>query len=77
MVPRMSGLAMVADIEVLIKRAHIERMTLQLGQELITQRDQFRSIEEDLEHAKFISPLQQSITNHVRNRHSKKQSGSP
>ena len=61
MIRRIFGLAKVADIadiEDLKERARIERMTLQLGRTLATQRDQFRSIEEVVELAKSISPLQ-------------------
>lgn len=61
MMRRIFGLAKVADIadiEDLEARAHIERMTLQLGKLLVTQREQFHSIEEVIERAKIISPLQ-------------------
>ncbi len=61
MMRRIFGLAKVADIadiEDLEARACIERMTLQLGKILVTQRDQFHSIEEVIERAKIISPLQ-------------------
>ena len=60
MMRRIFGLAKVADIadiEDLEERARIERMTLQLGKILVTQRDQFRSIEEVIERAKSLSPL--------------------
>ena len=61
MMRRIFGLAKVADIadiEDLNERARIERMTLQLGKILVTQRDQFSTIEEVVEQAKTISPLQ-------------------
>jgi 5-methylthioribose kinase len=60
MMRRIFGLAKVADIadiKDLKERARIERMTLQLGKILATQRDQFRSIEEVVERAKTLSPL--------------------
>lgn len=61
MIRRIFGLAKVADIadiEDLEARARIERMTLQLGKLLVTQREQFHGIEEVIERAKIISPLQ-------------------
>jgi 5-methylthioribose kinase len=61
MMRRIFGLAKVADIadiEDLKERACIERMTLELGKALATQRDQYTSIEEVIELAKTISPLQ-------------------
>jgi 5-methylthioribose kinase len=61
MMRRIFGLAKVADIadiEDLKERARIERMTLELGKALATQRDQYTSIEEVIELAKTISPLQ-------------------
>jgi 5-methylthioribose kinase len=60
MMRRIFGLAKVADIadiEDLKERARIERMTLELGKTLITQRNQFNSIEEVIDRAKSISPL--------------------
>ena len=60
MMRRIVGLAKVgdiADIEDLKERAHIERMTLELGKALVIQRDQFKSIEEVIDRAKTISPL--------------------
>ena len=51
-------IADIADIEDLKERARIERMTLELGKALATQRDQYTSIEEVIELAKTISPLQ-------------------
>ena len=60
MMRRIFGLAKVADIadiEDLKERARIERMTLQLGKTLVTQRDQIKTIEEVVELAKTISPL--------------------
>ena len=60
MMRRIFGLAKVADIadiEDLKERARIERMTLQLGKQLVTQRDEFSSIEAVIEEAKKLSPL--------------------
>ncbi|MCZ6671655.1 MAG: S-methyl-5-thioribose kinase, partial [Verrucomicrobia bacterium] len=61
MMRRIFGLAKVADIagiEDLKERARIERMTLQLGKLLVTKRDQFSTIEEVVDRAKAISPLE-------------------
>ena len=57
---RILGLAKVADIadiEDNKERAKIERMTLQMGKKLVTERTQFHTIQEIIELAKDLSPL--------------------
>ena len=46
-----------AEIEDNNERARIERMTLQMGKRLVTERNQFHSIQEVIELAKELSPL--------------------
>jgi 5-methylthioribose kinase len=60
MMRRILGLAKVADIadiEDNKERAKIERMTLQMGKKLVTERTQFHTIQEIIELAKDLSPL--------------------
>jgi len=60
MMRRILGLAKVADIadiEDNKERAKIERMTLQMGKKLVTERTQFHTIQEIIELAKELSPL--------------------
>ena len=60
MMRRILGLAKVADIadiEDNKERAKIERLTLQMGKKLVTERTQFHTIQEIIELAKDLSPL--------------------
>ena len=60
MMRRILGLAKVADIADIVdnkERAKIERMTLQMGKKLVTERTQFHTIQEIIELAKDLSPL--------------------
>jgi len=64
MIRRTLGLAKVsdiADIKDLKARAKIDRMALEMGKELIINRDKFDGIEPVIDLARTISPADQAI----------------